>query len=173
MTKAKTPTKKIVKKVVDKPKTNPNGANQFSLDPRQKECWDLYINPKSKTFGNAKQSALKVGYEPDYADQITTSEWFIGKVRRLNMLNKAEKVLDKALTYKTENDEGKVVTDLLRIQTDVAKHITKTLGKDEGYSEKIETDSNINIVGVSLSAEQADQLIRARANRGHIQGDSE
>jgi hypothetical protein len=120
--------------------TNPNGANQYQLDPRQKMCWDLYINPKSETFGNGTQSAIKAGYEPDYADQITTVEWFKGKVRRLQMLDKAEKVLDKTLTYNTENEEGKVQTDLLRIQTDVAKHITKTLGKDD-YSERTDITS--------------------------------
>lgn len=46
----------------EKPKTNPNGANQYLIDPRQKKCWDLYVNPKSETFGNALQSALKAGY---------------------------------------------------------------------------------------------------------------
>lgn len=117
---------------------NPYGSNQFQLDPRQKLCWELYINPKSETFGNGKQSAIKAGYEPDYADQITTSEWFKDRIRRLNMLSKAEKVLEKTLDYKTEDDEGKVKTDLLRIQADVSKHITSTLGKNEGYSNRQE-----------------------------------
>jgi phage terminase small subunit len=121
-----------------KPITNPNGANQFQLDPRQKLCWDLYINPKSKTFGNATQSAVKAGYEYDYADQITTVEWFKGKLRRLQLLDKAEKVLDKTLTYEPEDEEGKVKTDLLRIQTDVAKFVAQTQGKDDGYSTRSE-----------------------------------
>ncbi len=117
---------------------NPNKSNQFQLDPRQKICWENYINPKSKTFSNATQSAIAAGYEPDYADQITTAEWFKGRIRRLNMLEKAEKVLEKTLDYKTEDDEGKVKTDLLRIQADVSKHITSTLGKNEGYSNRQE-----------------------------------
>ncbi|MCK9461428.1 MAG: terminase small subunit [Proteobacteria bacterium] len=121
-------------------KTNPNGANQYVLDPRQKMCWDLYIKPGTEYFGNGLQSAIKAGYDKEYAAQITTAEWFLEKLRRLGMLGKAERVLDKALTYSTENDEGKVITDLLRIQTDVAKHITKTLGKDEGYSERSEVE---------------------------------
>lgn len=77
--------------------SNPNGANQYLLDPRQRKCWQAYINPNSKTFGNATQSAIAAGYEPDYADQITTVDWFKGKVRRLNMLGKAEKVLEDML----------------------------------------------------------------------------
>lgn len=122
--------------------SNPNGANQYLLDPRQLKCWEYYADPKSETFGNATQSAIKAGYEPDYADQITTVEWFKGKVRRLNMLSKAEKVLDKTLSYETdsvgEDGKTKVQVDLLRVQTDVAKTVATTLGKDEGYSRKLE-----------------------------------
>lgn len=118
--------------------TNPNGANQYQLDPRQKMCWDLYVNPKSETFGNAYQSAMKAGYEEGYAAQITTAEWFLEKLRRLNMLGKAEKVLDKTLSMEAVDEEGKVKVDLLRVQTDVAKHITSTLGKNEGYSNRQE-----------------------------------
>lgn len=120
--------------------TNPNGANQYVLDPRQKLCWELYTNPKSDTFGNAYQSAMKAGYEEGYAAQITTIDWFLDKLRRLNMLSKAEKVLDKTLTYEPVDSEGKIDTGLLRVQTDVAKHITSTLGKNDGYSTKTETD---------------------------------
>lgn len=125
--------------------SNPNGSNQYLLDPRQLACWNFYIDPKSATFGNGTQSAIKAGYEPDYADQITTVDWFKGKVRRLNMLGKAEKVLEKALDYETDSigDDGKtkVQVDLLRVQTDVAKTVATTLGKDEGYSSKIQIEA--------------------------------
>lgn len=118
--------------------TNPNGANQYVLDPRQKLCWELYVNPTSETFGNGLQSALKAGYSESHANTITTEDWFQDKVRRMNMLRKAEKVLDKTLTYEAIDQEGKVKTDLLRVQTDVAKHITSTLGKNDGYSSRNE-----------------------------------
>jgi hypothetical protein len=134
--------------------SNPNGANQYLLDPRQKKCWELYINPKSKTFGNAMQSALEAGYEPATANQITTFDWFIGKRRRLNMLEKAEKVLEKALDYKTEEDDGKIKVDLLRVQTDVAKTVVTTLGKNEGYSTRNEVTGKdgeaIQLEGVEI-----------------------
>lgn len=129
-------------------------ANQYLLDPRQKLCWDSYINPKSETFGNGTQSAIKAGYDPAYADQITTIDWFLGKLRRLNMLDKAEKVLDKTLTLDTMNDEGKTDVGLLRVQTDVAKHITSTLGRNEGYSTKQEIDHTTK--GESLNEENID-----------------
>ena len=124
---------------------NPNKANQFNLDPRQNLCWDYYANPKSETFGNATQSAIKAGYEPKYADQITTSEWFIGKLRKLNMLGKAEKVLDEMLemstvSVKEVNGEQVFATDaqLAKIKQDTAKFIAERVGKDEGYSTRSE-----------------------------------
>jgi len=85
--------------------TNPNGANQYQLDPRQKVCWDLYVDPSSPTFSNGMQSAIKAGYEEAYANQITTTEWFKEKVRRSNMLNKAERNLDKALDIPIEDEK--------------------------------------------------------------------
>ncbi len=61
------------------------------------------------------------------------------------MLGKAEKVLEKALDYETDSigDDGKtkVQVDLLRVQTDVAKTVATTLGKDEGYSSKIQLEA--------------------------------
>jgi hypothetical protein len=118
--------------------SNPNGANQYQLDPRQKKCWELYISPTSKTFGNATQSAISAGYEPDYADQITTVEWFKGKVRRLNMLSKGEKVLDETLSYDAIDEKGKIDVGIAKIKLDAAKFVNSTLGKDEGYSTRQE-----------------------------------
>ena len=48
----------------------------------------------------------------------------------------------KTLKYKTmeidENGNEKIKTDLLRIQNDASKHITSTLGKEKGYSNRTE-----------------------------------
>ena len=125
--------------------TNPYGSNQYMLDPRQKLCWDSYINPKSETFGNATQSAVKAGYEYDYADQITTVDWFKGKLRKLNMLDKAEKVLDEMLdleviSVKQEEGEQVVRVDpsLVKIKQDTAKFVAERLGKEEGFSARTE-----------------------------------
>jgi hypothetical protein len=115
---------------------NPNGANGSISDPREQVCWDLYVK---NNLQNAYECAIKAKYAKDTARNITTNDWFkerLGKLKRKEMLSKAEKLLDKTLTYSSENDEGKVQTDLLRIQTDVAKHITSTLGKNDGYSNK-------------------------------------
>ena len=119
-------------------KTNPYGANQYQLDPRQKLCWDYYTNPKSATFGNGKQSAIRAGYDEEYAGQITVAEWFLAKLRRLNMLSKGEKVLDETLSYQAIDEEGKVDPAIARIKLDAAKVVVTTLGKDEGYSTRTE-----------------------------------
>jgi len=111
-------------------RSNPNNANQYQLDPRQKLCWDYYINPKSETFSNALKSALKAGYEPKTANQITTEKWFIERVRRMNLLGKAERNLNDILDLPLE--------DKTNIVLDASKFIAKTLGKDEGYSERTE-----------------------------------
>ena len=147
-------------------KPNPYGGNQYQLDPRQKMCWDYYIDIKSETYSNAKQSALKSGYEEGTADKITSELWFVEKVRRLNMLGKAEKVLDKTLDYKTEN-RGKVISEVLRIQTDVAKFIAKTQGKDEGYSERTEM-TGLN--GSPLIIQFDKRLEDANVTRSPIKG---
>lgn len=135
------------------PVTNPNGANQYHLDPRQKLCWEYYINPKSETFGNAYQSALKAGYEETYCTQITVTEWFLEKVRRLNMLSKAEKVLDETLEM---DDTTEVTVDgvptgvkkrepaITKIKQDTAKFIAERLGKAEGYNTKTEMDMSVS-----------------------------
>lgn len=107
------------------------------MDPRQKLCWESYANPNSSTFGNALQSALKAGYEQTYAEQITGRPWFTEKVTRLNMLGKAEKVLDQTLDMSVTVD-GATDRGLLSIQTDVAKFIAETQGKSHGYSKRQE-----------------------------------
>lgn len=120
--------------------TNLIGANGKTSDPREQICWDNYVKSIAIGQENAYQSAIDAGYAIDTARNITMNDWFkerLGRLRRKDMLSKAEKVLDKTLTYNTEDAEGKIMTDLLRVQTDVAKHITKTLGKED-YSERKE-----------------------------------
>lgn len=120
---------------------NPYGANGSTSDPREQICWDLYIQSILKGQENACESAIQAGYSEDHSRNITLQGWFKerkDRLKRKDMLSKAEKVLDKTLTYITEDVDGKVKTDLLRVQTDVAKHITNTLGKNEGYSTRNE-----------------------------------
>ena len=108
------------------------------LDVRQKLTWDYYFMPRSKTYGNAFRSAIRAGYSYDYSRVITLKPWFKKRLRRMNLLNKAEKVLDKTLNISTLNKEGIEDAALLRVQNDTAKFVAKTLGKDDGYTERNE-----------------------------------
>lgn len=124
---------------------NPNGANGTTSDPREQVCWDFYVDSIRENRENAYESAIKAGYEESSAKNITLRGWFkerLEDLERKNMLSKAEKKLAKTLTYEVEKD-GEIKTDLLRIQVDVSKHLTSTLGKNKGYSTKVESDLNI------------------------------
>jgi hypothetical protein len=131
--------------------TNPNGANQTTSDPREQSCWDFYVESIANGEVNAYESAIKAGYEHSSAKNITLRGWFkerLSELERKEMLSKAEKVLMKTLDYQTEetSEDGttKVRTDLLRIQVDASKHLTSTLGKNKGYSTKVEGDIGIS-----------------------------
>ena len=40
------------------------------LNPQQELFLKYYLDPKSATFSNGLQSALKAGYAPEYAENI-------------------------------------------------------------------------------------------------------
>ncbi len=136
-------TKKVITK--KEGKKNPNGANQYIFDPRQKLCWDLYIDPTSETFGNATQSAIKAGYVPSTADNITCEKWFKTRLERLQMFEDGEEVLKDMLKMKTSTQVIignkfflKEEPTLVKVKQDTAKFIVERLGKDEGYSSRSE-----------------------------------
>jgi len=126
--------------------TNPNGANDTTSDPREQVMWDIYVTNLAKGIDNAYKAAIEAGYEEATSKQITVRRWFIERkeeLERKDMLSDAEKVLRKTLRYNVEKTnketgETEIKTDLLRIQTDVAKTVATTLGKDKGYSTRIE-----------------------------------
>ena len=112
------------------------------LDARQIACWEGYANPESPTFGNQRQSAIAAGYGEAFADKVADQEWFQGRIRRMNMRIKAEKVLDEMLEMpvkravrrgKGDDVEEVVETDpgLVKIKQDTAKFAAERLGKDD------------------------------------------
>jgi len=160
--------------------TNPLGANQYMYDPRQKMCWESFINPKSKTFGNAYRSAILASYSHRTAVGITSLNWFREKTRRLQLFGKAEKVLEEMIdmpvkTMRIENVGTKsepvyeevVVTEpaLVKIKQDTAKFITERLGKDEGYSSRSELAGPL---GVSLVVDEETRLLTKLALATYI-----
>lgn len=119
--------------------TNPNGANQYQPDPRQKLFLAYYLDPKSETFSNAYQSAIKAGYEEEYAKTILNQDldWLSESLRDNNLLNKAEKRLNQILDLEPVDEEGKIDNSLLANQMKAVTLVAKGIGKSK-YSERQE-----------------------------------
>lgn len=121
-------------------RNNPNGANQYQPDPRQSLFLSYYLNPDSKTFSNAYQSALKAGYEEEYAKVITTDskglEWLSESVKDNYLIAKAEQNLKEFLEMDEHNlvkvgEEWREQVDvqLLKIKQDTTKFVSERLNK--------------------------------------------
>lgn len=100
------------------------------LTPKQLDFLRFYNDPKSETFSNALQSALKAGYSQEYAESILCKDlnWMAENVgRRKRMLAKAEAKLEQHIDSEDE-----------KVSLDASKFIAKTIGKEEGYSDRTE-----------------------------------
>lgn len=71
----------------------------MDLNPQQQEFLKRYIDPKSETFGNALQSALKAGYSQEYSEVITSQmpDWLAEALGKSKKVAKASNNLDLAL----------------------------------------------------------------------------
>lgn len=112
------------------------------LTPQQELFLERYTNPKSPTFGNALQSALTAGYSQEYSESITSQlpDWLSENIGRFKLLRKAENVLTKTLDYDPVDEKGKIDNSLLAIQNKTAQFLAETIGKNQGYSKKIENE---------------------------------
>lgn len=122
-------------------------AKKFT--PQQIDFALRYYLNTSSTFGNAYQSAVKAGYSPNYAKNITCDNQGITWVEKIlveilgkscskeNMVEKAKKVLDKSLDSEDE-----------KLAQDTAKFIAKTTTE---FSEKQDiTSGGESIAPVAL-----------------------
>ena len=130
-----------------------SSANESTSDPREQICWDLYVKSIIKGEANAYKAAIKAGYSKDHSRNITLQGWFkerLSKLKRREMLSKAERNLDKIMDLPLE-DKANVVLD-------ASKFIAKTLGKDEGYSDRSELTGKDGKDITLLSEEQINTL---------------
>lgn len=132
------------------------------LTPQQILFLSFYINPRSETFGNALQSALKAGYAREYSESITAKmpDWLADNVGDLTLLKKAEKVLNNTLDYDPMNGNTKIDTSLVAIQNKTAQFIAGTLGKNK-FSTKGEegmTKLAESITGMKIIKENANRV---------------
>lgn len=111
-------------------------ANQWFSDPRQELFLKAYLDPKSKTWGNALQSGLSAGYSQEYSESITSlmPDWLSERLGKSKLVQKAEKNMELALDGALDDPEkGKK-----ELQYKASEFILKTQGKDLGYTERTE-----------------------------------
>jgi hypothetical protein len=102
------------------------------LTPQQEAFLSYYTNPKSETFGNARQSALKAQYSETYADNITNSmpEWLSENIGSMKRLRKAERNLDEVQGLEVTTPEGRIIPEVLRERTKVDMFMAERIGKN-------------------------------------------
>lgn len=82
------------------------------LDPRQIEFLKNYLDPKSETFSNATQSALKAGYSQEYSENITSlmPKWLSENIGDSQLINQAL----QNLRYLLVGEDDKIKSDLTK-----------------------------------------------------------
>lgn len=135
-------------------KNNPYKANQYKPDPRQSLFLTNYLDPKSDTFSNAYQSAIKAGFSKRYAQNIThiMPTWLSETVGDDYLLAKAEANLREfieldakdplvTLSGPVKDEQGNQImvhnSKLLRIKSDMTKFALERLNKKK-YSTRTE-----------------------------------
>jgi len=101
-----------------------------NLEPRQIEFLKHYLDPKSKTFSNALQSALKAGYSQEYSENITNQcpNWLSENLGNAKLLSKALKNIEELLDEKKDK----------KVKADITKFVVSRQGKDRGWAERQE-----------------------------------
>lgn len=109
------------------------------LTPQQENFLAFYVDPRSDTYSNACQSALKAGYSQEYAENITSlmPDWLSESIGDIKLLRKAENRLNQILDLEPVDDEGKVDNSLIANQMKGISLVAKGIGKAK-YSERTE-----------------------------------
>lgn len=137
------------------------------LEPKQALFKSYYTDPKSQTFGNAYQSAIKAGYSENYATNILWSnqKWIMEIVEDERRLKKAERNLEEVqnLPIKTvienkETGETKEIinVDVINQKVKVDMFLAERLNKQK-YSTRQE-HAVIQKIEHNLSQETIDKL---------------
>lgn len=101
------------------------------LNPQQQEFLKNFLDPKSETFSNYLQSALKAGYSEEYAKNISGQmpKWLDESLEDSNLVREALNNLSEFIRDK-ENKS---------IQWDATKFTLSRLNKGK-FSEKMEQE---------------------------------
>lgn len=90
----------------------------------------FFLDPTSKTFWNARGSAIRAGYSEQYANSLTVQKpkWYVeltetAEYRRAEMIKLSEANMHRRVATVPETDVDK------KLQADTDKYITERLGK--------------------------------------------
>lgn len=127
------------------------------LDPQKQKFIEAFLDPKSPSFGNYRQSALTAGYSEDYADNISVQmpKWLSDVLGKSRKVVKAEKNLDLALDGLLDDPERQKK----EIQWKATEFTLKTLRKDD-YSDRKELTGKDgkDLIPEPLSKEKEEEL---------------
>ena len=139
----------------------------MDLTPQQQLFLSLYTDPKSDTFSNALQSALKAGYEESYANNITglMPEWLSENIGDMRRLRKAEKNLDEVQNIPIYDEKGLPDPHLIDKRTKVDMFIAERLNKTK-YSTRNELvgKDGKDLIPDKQSNEKAEEAINSFLN---------
>lgn len=144
------------------------GKPEYHYDMRQDILWSLYTDPRSETFNNVYQSALKAKYSAHTARNIGSEEWFINKVQMLReMMPLTESNIMEDLRLETKEPvlinqqiEYKVNPQLRKIRSEMTKFVASTVGRAK-YHTKTEVETN-NIISLVEGNPILDNLFKKK-----------
>lgn len=127
-------------------------AGKKHLDKRQQEFLVNYFSPESTSYLNAYRSALSCGYRDEYAQNITAQmpKWLSEQLEyKDRIVFKAKRRLEEFIDEKADK----------RVASDMVKFTLKTLGKDEGFTERTETINKNLSLNIDLSDDEFKKIL--------------
>ena len=114
-------------------------ANQWLADPRQGLFLKHYLDPKSETFSNGLQSAIRAGFSEVYAKTLVAHmpKWLSESIEEMDFLKKAESNIKEFLEMDTTGTmvtkKGDVVDfddpRIMKIKADVSLFVVERIGR--------------------------------------------
>lgn len=103
----------------------------MELTPQQQTFLANYLDPKSETWSNAYQSALRAGYSEEYAKNMTGQmpDWLSENIKDSSLLQTALNNLNEFLNTTDERAQN--------LKWDATKTVLKGLAKNK-FSERTE-----------------------------------
>lgn len=129
-------------------------TKKIDPDPRHAAFLANYLDPKSPTYTDCKNSALKAGFGQKYAEMITSNmpDWFKDAIGDSGMVALAEKRLNQYLENEPGTDTDK------RIQADTAKFVAERLRKEKWSSRTEHTGAGGGAIEHRLNDEDKKKL---------------